>query len=107
DDDQHERDEQPRTPTHSRASAVHSGSGLLHSRAARASSASSLGAAANSTAAHPSPAASAAAALIAAMTIEPRSRTSSANRRPARGEWISATAPAASSSSGDATGFAR
>ena len=42
---------------------------------------------------HPWPAASAAAALIAAIAIELRSSTSSARRLPALGEWIRATLP--------------
>src|SRR6476661_1613451 len=93
DQDEHQCDEQPSAPTHSvsGAGAVHSGSGLLHSLAARASSASSDGCPAAATVFHPAPAASAAAALMAATAIDERSPISSAERRPARGEWISAT----------------
>src|SRR4051812_18178115 len=71
--DQDEGDEQPRAPAHSvaGATAIHSGGGLLHSLAARASSASSLGRSAILTNFQPCPAASAAASLIAAMVIEP------------------------------------
>ena len=50
-----------------RCRAVHSGCGLLHSLAARASSASSVGCSATSTDFQPAPAASAAASLIAAI----------------------------------------
>src|SRR5207244_13027653 len=86
---------------------VHSGSGLLHRLAARASSASSLGRSAVSTTRHPPPTAAAAAALIAATAIEPRSRTSSARRAPARGEWTSATLPCAPDTSGAGSGVDR
>ena len=41
--DQHRRDQQSRSPTHVRASAVHFSGDMSHSRAARASSASSCG----------------------------------------------------------------
>src|SRR6185369_12489338 len=106
DENEHERDQQSRAPAHAFAGPVHFGSGLSHSLAARASSASSFGRSAVSTVRQPSPTASAAASLIAATLIVLRSRTSSANRRPARGEWISATLSFTALRSG-ASGLAR
>ena len=70
-----------------------SGPSLLHSRSARASSASSVGCSATSTLSQPLPAASAAAGLIAAMRQmqSTAGSTNSAKTAPARGEWTRAT----------------
>ena len=85
-DDQHQADQQPGAPAHAmmRGGPVHFVAGLLHSRAARASSAQSFGSRAVSTVSQPEPTASAAARLIAAMAMPLRSSISSAKRRPAR-----------------------
>src|SRR6185369_7204623 len=108
-EEQHQPDQQACSPAHAApvGATVHYASGLLHSRVASASKASSVGRSATSTASQPWPAASAAAGLIAAIAMEARSLTSSAKRRAARGEWVKAMVALTSVKSGAATGFER
>src|SRR4030095_16373830 len=108
-EEQHQPHQQACSPAHAApvSATVHYASGLLHSHAARASKASSAGRSTTWTDFQPSPAASAAAGLIATIAMDGRSLTSSAKRRAARGEWISAMVSLTSVKSGTATGFER